>query len=299
MIGYPAALFAFAETLDPARRLAAALDLPCIEIELHRFPDGESRVRVPASAQAALLYRSLDRPNDKLVELMLAASALRDSGTARLTLVAPYLCYMRQDMAFRPGEAVSQRAVCGFLDRLFDAVVTVEPHLHRIESLSSVFDTAQATALSATALLAQTLRMDGVDPATVLVGPDGESRQWAEALAAATGLPFILGDKHRAGDRDIRIALPEAGRVQGRPALLIDDMVSTGRTLAECAALLYAAKATRVEALVVHALYGPADAAALAAAGIARIRSTDGVPHPSNAVPLAPLLAEALRGVSA
>ncbi|MGE4218275.1 MAG: ribose-phosphate pyrophosphokinase-like domain-containing protein, partial [Alphaproteobacteria bacterium] len=173
MTRHPKALFAFADSLDPARRLAAALGLPCVEIELHRFPDGESRVRVPEAAEAALLYRSLDRPNDKLVDLLLAASSLRDSGTARLTLVAPYLCYMRQDMAFRPGEAVSQRAVCGFLDRLFDAVVTVEPHLHRIDSLAAVFPTAQAAALSATGLLAEALRTDGVDPATVLVGPDG------------------------------------------------------------------------------------------------------------------------------
>lgn len=290
------AVFAFADGRDAADRLAGILGLPRVEIELHRFPDGESRVRVPSAARRILLYRSLDRPNDKLVELMLAASALRDSGTDRLTLVAPYLCYMRQDMAFHPGEAVSQRVVCGFLDRLFDAVVTVEPHLHRIDTLAAVFASAQATALSATGLLAAELRGDGVDPATVLVGPDAESRQWVEALAQATGLPFLLGEKRRAGDRDIRISLPGIERVRGRPALLIDDMVSTGRTLAECATLLRAAGAAHVEALVVHALYGAEDAAALSAAGIARIRSADGVPHPSNAVPLAPLLAEALRG---
>ncbi|MCZ4328253.1 ribose-phosphate pyrophosphokinase-like domain-containing protein, partial [Brachybacterium paraconglomeratum] len=84
------------------------------------------------------LYRSLDQPNEKLVELLLAARTARTLGAPHLTLVAPYLPYMRQDIAFSPGEAVSQRIVGPFLASLVDAVITVDPHLHRVASLRDV-----------------------------------------------------------------------------------------------------------------------------------------------------------------
>ncbi len=92
----------------------------------------------------AVLLRSLYQPNDKLVELLLAARAARGLGVRHLTLVAPYLAYMRQDIAFHPGEAVSQRIVGPFLASLFDAVVTVDRHLHRVATLPEAVPAAQA-----------------------------------------------------------------------------------------------------------------------------------------------------------
>ena len=94
-----------------AERLAQALGVPCRTVTVHRFPDGESLVRVEPSPETAFLYRSLDHPNDKLVELLLAVSALRANGAAKVVLIAPYLAYMRQDIAFHDGEAISQRVV--------------------------------------------------------------------------------------------------------------------------------------------------------------------------------------------
>lgn len=299
MTPLPTAVYGFEETADAARRLAAALNLPFREIELHRFPDGESLVRVdsvPSSgAGGGLLYRSLDHPNDKLIELMLAASVLRDAGAAPLTLLAPYLCYMRQDKAFRPGEAVSQGVVGRFLSGLFERVVTVEPHLHRTHRLAEVFPGAKAVKVSAAALLAERLRQDGVTTDTLLVGPDTEARQWVEAVAQPLGLEVLIGQKVRSGDRDVKIAVPNVERARGRPVVLIDDLVSTGGTLVECAEQLTAAGAASIEAMAVHMLCGSEEEAQLCAAGLFRLRSTDSVPHPSNAIHLAPLLAAVLR----
>ena len=136
-------VYGFPESADGARRLAAALDVPCHIAELHRFPDGESLVRLPQAAEGevgrAVVYRSLNRPNDKLVELTLAASVLRRHGATELCLVAPYMAYMRQDAVFRPGEPVSQTVVGDWLGRLFDRFVCVEPHLHRTHTLDAVF----------------------------------------------------------------------------------------------------------------------------------------------------------------
>ncbi len=287
----PIAVYGFGESHDAAKRLADELNAPAEEVAVHRFPDGESLVRLNKIADTAIFYRSLDHPNDKLVELMLAASVLRETTPTKLILIAPYLCYMRQDTAFRTGEAVSQRVVGGFLDGLFDGVVTVDPHLHRTPDLATVFPTARTAMLSATPLLADRLRADGISADAVLVGPDAESEQWVNAVASPLGLEVLLGGKTRHGDTDVRLEIPGIESVNSRRVILVDDMVSTGSTLIECAKQLMAAGAATIEALVVHNLTDRNADAALRKAGIARIRSTDSVPHPTNEIGLASLLA--------
>lgn len=289
-----AALFAFAEAAAPAERLARACGIPLHEVEVRRFPDGESLVRVPEATRTALLYRSLDDPNAKLVELLLAAAALRDGGAQAVVLVAPYLAYMRQDMAFRPGEAVSQRVIGGLLADRFDGVVTVDPHLHRIARLDEVMPGIPALAVPAAPALVDAMR-EGLDPATVLVGPDSESRPWVESLARPLGLDLLVGDKVRHGDRDVTLAIPGIAAVAGRPTILVDDVVSSGTTLLTCARLLREAGATAVEAVATHALAGATDLERLST-GIVRLRSTDSTPSPIGTIPLASVLAKAIHG---
>jgi ribose-phosphate pyrophosphokinase len=120
-------------------------------------------------------------PNEKLLELLLAVKTARELGAKVVTLVAPYLCYMRQDMAFQPGEAVSQRIVGSFLANLFENVITVDPHLHRIQHLEQVIPTTRTLTLSATALMAEFLAERLQNP--VLLGPDSEAEQWVGAVA--------------------------------------------------------------------------------------------------------------------
>jgi ribose-phosphate pyrophosphokinase len=290
------AVYGFPESDAAARRLAARLAVPCRPVSIHRFPDGESLVRVDPPAASAVLYRSLDRPNDKLIEILLAASALRDGGCREITLVAPYLAYMRQDVAFHPGEPVSQKVVGKLIAGAFDRVITVNPHLHRTAEIQSVFPGIPAAAIDAAPAMAALLAVEGVPSDTVVVGPDEESRPWAEALAAPLGLAVITARKLRSGDRDVAVTFPDAAAVAGRPVLLLDDMASTGETLAACARASRAAGALRVEAFVVHALFDEAAMRKLASAGIGRLRSSDSIPHSSNALELADLLAAALGG---
>lgn len=287
-----AAVFAFAEGRAPAGRLAAACGLPLREIACRRFPDGESLVTVPQAADTALLYRSLDDPNAKLVELLLAASALRDGGARQVILIAPYLAYMRQDMAFHPGEAVSQKVIGQLLAGWFDGVVTVDPHLHRIARLDEAIPGIPALVLSAAPALVTALA--GIDPATVLIGPDSESRPWVESIARPLGLDALVGEKIRHGDREVELAIPGIAAVRGRPALLVDDVVSSGTTLIACARLLREAGASRNTALATHALASDADLGRLAAAGIECLSATDSTGNPAGTIPLAPLLAQAL-----
>ena len=170
-----------------AARLAARLGVALHEIALHRFPDGELRVTVGPAAATTIVYASLDQPNDKLLALLFASEALRRGGAQRLVLVAPYLCYMRQDTAFHQGEAVSQKVVGRLLADAVDRVITVDAHLHRTKDIHAVFPGIEADNLSAMPAIAEGLRA-GFDPKTVVVGPDEESQAWVSDLAARLGV---------------------------------------------------------------------------------------------------------------
>lgn len=247
------------------------------------------------AAATTIIYAPLDQPNDKLIALLFAAEALRRAGATRLVLVAPYLCYMRQDAAFGEGEAISQKAVGRLIAGMVDRVITVDAHLHRTPDITAVFPGIEAENLSAMPAIASTLRSNGIDPATVVAGPDAESRPWVSDLAGQLGLAHTVARKNRRGDRSVEISFAEVAPIAGRPVLLVDDIVSSGGTLIACAKALTAAGATAVDAVMTHALFPPDMATAFASAGIRSIRSTSSVPHPSNAIPLDDILAAALR----
>ncbi len=285
-------LLGFPEYAVQAEALAAAAGMPCRIIGVHHFPDGESRLTLPPELPAAVtICRSLDRPNARLVELLLAAAAARDLGASRVTLVAPYLCYMHQDIAFAPGEAVSQRIVGALLAERFDAVVTVDPHLHRVHEFRAAVPCRQSVALSAAAAIARFLKSRLAAP--LLVGPDSESRRWVEAIAAAAGFRAAVAAKLRTGDRQVAIDLGGID-VAGAEVVLVDDVASTGCTLARAAERCLAGGALRVHVVVTHGLFVGDAVEQLKAAGVDGIWSTDSVSHHSNAIPLAGLLASAL-----
>jgi ribose-phosphate pyrophosphokinase len=283
------------EQAEPAQRLGAELGLPCRPIETRRFPDGETLLRLPLPLPSrVILYCTLGRPDRQLVELLLAARTARGHGVAHLTLVAPYLCYMRQDMAFRPGEAVSQTIIGGFLAQLFDAVLTVDPHLHRIDRIEQAVPSGAAIALTAARSLGAFVAR--AVPEAILVGPDEESAQWAAAVATEAGRPHTVFTKQRRGDRDVTVHA-DASRepLSGRQVVLVDDIASSGRTLAAAARICLDAGARSVDAVVTHALCSADDLQGLRAAGVRRLWSSDSLPHSSNQVMLAPLLAEGCR----
>jgi ribose-phosphate pyrophosphokinase len=283
----------FAGQAEAAARLAAALWVPFRAVPVHLFPDGELMPVVPTPApRTVALYASLDRPNDKLIALLLAADAYRRAGVQRLILVAPYIAYLRQDQLFHPGEPLSRDAILPLLGARFDRILGVDSHLHRTATLAAAFQNHAAEDLAAGDLLAQAI---AGDEAPVIVGPDAESRPWAARIAERAGGDLLMFAKVREGDRTVRLAAPDLGRVRSRRVVLVDDICSSGATLMGAARQLLAAGARSVEAAVVHALYGDDVARALAEAGISCVISSDSVIHPANQVRLAPLLAEALR----
>ena len=198
---------------------------------------------------------------------------------------------MRQAALFAPGEPISQRIVGALLGGLFERVLTVEAHLHRVRLLSEVVP-GSARSLPAAPAIADWVTRHA--PGALLVGPDAESATWVRAVARRTGVPFVVGEKERLGSRSVRLTLPPLP--SGRRAVLLDDIASSGATLATTARALRRAGFSTVDVVVVHAICAPGALARIRRAGVRRIVSCDTVPHPSNAIAVAPLLAAALRG---
>jgi len=282
----------FPDYREPAQRVAARSGFEYDDIAVHRFPDGESLVRLPERLPPDVaLYTSLDDPNRRLIELEFAAATAKELGAKRLTLIAPYLCYMRQDVAFRPGEAVSQHIVGALLARHFDTLITVDPHLHRVSRLSEAIPVRNAIALSAAPVISDWLQQQGGNP--LLIGPDEESEQWVSAIAAPGNFDYGVARKQRLGDSDVVISLPECA-FEGRNVTLVDDVASTGHTLAEAARQIAERGASSVSVVVSHALFVNDALQILDDAGVENICSTDSIRHETNQLLLDEILFRAL-----
>lgn len=278
------------ERLAQAMAKSAALEIAGLEVR--NFPDGESHVRlaVDPAGRDIVLVCTLPEPDARFLPLIFAADAARDLGARSVTLLAPYLAYMRQDKRFRPGEAVSSRSFARLLSSSFDRLVTVDPHLHRYRTLDALY-TIPATALHAAPMIADWIGQEVGDP--LLIGPDEESEQWVGAIAQRIDAPHAVLKKIRHGDRSVEIALPDLSPWADRQPVLVDDIASSGHTLIEAATKLAQAGLRRPVVAVIHPLFA-GDAYPRLKAVTRHIVSTDSVSHESNAISLAPLIAEAL-----
>lgn len=285
--------FSLTDALPVGQALATTLGIAHGALEVHRFPDGETSVRLDAdcAGRSVVLVGAGRDPDPAALPLWFAAHAARDMGAARVGLVTPYLPYMRQDARFRPGEAVSARAYARFLSGCFDWVATVDPHLHRIRSLGEIF-TIPALCVSSAPAIAQWIGARVADP--VIVGPDTESAQWVEQVARTLGAPWTVLAKTRRGDREVSVHVPDGDIFHGRSPVIVDDIASSGRTLVEAARALRGLGCAPATCVVVHALIAAEAEAALRDAGVQRLVSTNTIAHPSNAIDVVPALAAAV-----
>ncbi|GAB4174039.1 MAG: ribose-phosphate pyrophosphokinase [Wenzhouxiangellaceae bacterium] len=262
-------------------------------LEYRRFPDGESYLRLADRLHGdVVIVARLDHPDPKIPALLFAAELARERGAERLGLVCPYLPYMRQDAIFNPGEALTSASFAGWISERFDGLLTVDPHLHRYPSLDRIYR-LHAIALSAARLVGEWIA--GAIERPLIVGPDAESRQWAEAVATPAGLPWITLKKHRLGDRKVRVeADGDLHMWADHTPVLVDDIISSGHTLAQAARVLQAQGLRAPSAVAVHGLLDDHARRVLADAGIPKVVCTDSVPIPESGIALAPLLAPAL-----
>jgi ribose-phosphate pyrophosphokinase len=258
------------------------------------FPDGEVYLRVGgevAGVDVAVVAQLRD-PDPQIPGLLFLADALRELGARHVGLVAPYLPYMRQDMRFQPGEAITSRSFAKLVSGAFDWLVTVDPHLHRHASLDVIYRIPTAVVPSAPAIAAW-LQAHVAEP--FLIGPDEESHQWVSDVAALAACPHAVLSKHRRGDRDVDISAPDSGALQGRTPVIVDDIISSAHTIAAAARQLQESGLAAPLCIGVHALFAGDAMEVLRAAGVARIVTCNTLAHPTNAIDVLGAIAEAVR----
>jgi ribose-phosphate pyrophosphokinase len=281
--------------------LARALGLPLGRCLLERFPDGELHVELQEDVRGrsvCLVQSTVPPVGEHLLELLLMADACWRAGAARLMAVLPYFGYARQDRRTRPGEALGGRLVADLLERgRFERLVAVDLHTAALEGCFAM----PLEHLSASAALAEAVRPRSAEDRVVVVSPDLGAVKLAERYARKLGVPMAIVHKSRVSGAEVSVR-GLVGEVRGFRPIIVDDLISTGGTIAATAeAVLEAGCLEEITVAATHALLvGPA-VERLAQVPIRRLVSTDsvargdGLPFEHQVVSLAPLLADSLR----
>ena len=269
------------------------LDFVLGEHVQRQFPDGESYLNIISDVvgQDVIVLCQLHHPNNKLIELMLFAETAKQQGARTVSLVAPYLAYMRQDKKFQSGECITSRHVSSWLSERFDSIITIDPHLHRYHQLSEIYS-IPGTVLHATDLMADYIRQHISKP--LVVGPDGESEQWANAVAQQAGCDSIVLTKVRHGDHDVEVSLPELENYKDHQPVLIDDIISTGKTMIKAAENIVSLGGKPPICICVHPVFAEGALEEMLQADISEVISCDTIAHQTNKITVVDKLAQAI-----
>ena len=244
----------FSGTANPAlaQSIAHELDTRVGHCVVDRYPDGEVAVLLLESVrrkEVFLMQPTSPPTNDHLIELLALADACRRAGAARITAIVPFFGYGRADRRHGRREPIMARMVADLLEDVgITHIGTVDPHTPQIEG----FFHAPADSLTAVPTLCHALR--GCLPqGIVIVAPDAGRVAMASRYAQCLGAPIVVLHKRRIGGAATEVT-HMAGEVSGRPCLIVDDMISTGGTIAESISALLVAGARRE--LIVAATHG-------------------------------------------
>ncbi|MDF1678814.1 MAG: ribose-phosphate pyrophosphokinase [Legionellaceae bacterium] len=264
------------------------------KIDLHQFPDGESLIKLntDVAGRDVFLSINLNHPNTKLLPLLFAAETAKSLGCLSVILIAPYLPYMRQDKVFEPGQGITATYFATLISNYFDAMITIDPHLHRFHHLSAIYK-IPTHLLHAAKHIAEWIHQHVKNP--VLIGPDSESSQWIEDIANQAGTPYLVLEKTREGDTAVQISIPQIENHPNATPVLIDDIISTGTTMIEAVKALQLLKMTQPICIGIHALCSDDDYQKLCTSGAKRIVTCNTIPHPSNTIDINTAIVDCLR----
>ncbi len=287
-------LFNFEHSPVLASEIAQACGFARGEFELRRFPDGESYVRIKTAVQdtKVIILAALDRPDPKLMSLLLIARTLRSLGATEVGLIVPYLPYMRQDAIFQSGEGITAQYFAELISSYFTWLLTLDPHLHRIKNLHNIYS-IPTTVLHVVQPIQQWIQAHVKKP--LLIGPDNESVQWVKAIADLLAAPFVILTKERLGDREVKISLPDVSQYHSYTPILLDDIISSAHTMAEAVKVVHKVGLSAPICIGIHGIFAENGYEILSATQPQQIVTCNTVLHPSNAIDVSGLVIDALK----
>jgi ribose-phosphate pyrophosphokinase len=270
-----------------ARNLANKIQQPLLQATYKRFPDDEFYVRVldDIAGEDVLIVQTA-YPDPKIVELLLMQDAVHDAGAKKITVVLPYFGYSRQDKRFEEGEAISARAVAQHISIHADCVITVDPHKEHILK----FFTVPAYSCSAVSTIAQYLKEKNID---FILAPDKGAKERGKEAATLIDCEYDYLEKTRIDGTTVKIT-PKKLDARGKHVAIIDDIISTGGTIANSIKELKKQGAKTVSIACTHGLFVGGAKEKLLSADCDEIISTDTIETEFSKVSAADCIAEIL-----
>ena len=270
-----------------AGRVSKLLNADLLVSEFRKFPDGELYTRIVGEIDTEVTIIQSTVTDSDLVSLLLLIDACCD--TDRLNVIIPYMGYARQDKKFKDGEPISARAVAGAIRA--DNVFTINIHA---ESILDHFD-AKAADLDATPAIGRYIKnMELKDP--LVIAPDDGAVVLARNASVDLGIEYDFLDKTRLSGDTVMIK-PKNLEVRGRDVIIIDDIISTGGTMAETISLLRSQGANEVYLACVHPVLSGNAVLKLLKAGTKGIIATDTIDRTVSVVSTAAVISEAIKNI--
>jgi ribose-phosphate pyrophosphokinase len=296
----PMRLFSGNANRPLAQAIADHIGVPLGEMHCGRFPDGEVKVEIHDDVRGADVF--VVQPttsNDFLMELLVICDALRRASAQRITAVIPYFGYARQDRKHQGRVPITAKLVANLVTAAgFDRIVVVDLHAQQLQGF---FDVPVDHLMALPVLLDYVESLQLVDP--VVVSPDTGSIKLADKVARRLGAKLAIIDKRRIGDSKTEVA-NVIGEIGARPAIIVDDMITTAGSMTNAIKVARQFGATRVIPMVTHPVLCGDAFERLTAANLDELVVTDSIPLkrrfaelPIRVLGLAPLLAEAIRRI--
>jgi ribose-phosphate pyrophosphokinase len=289
-------LFALPGNENLTEKIAKKLNAEIGETTIRKFPDGETYLQIKSDVKdkKVILVCTLHQPDEKLLPLYFLSKTAIDLGAKCTCLIAPYLAYMRQDRRFHEGEAITSEYFGTLLSQFAETLVTVDPHLHRRSSLSEIYS-IPSKVMHAANHISEWIKNNVENP--ILVGPDSESEQWVSEVAKNAEAPFMVLEKIRHGDKDVEVSVPDVENYKNHTPVLVDDIISSARTMIETVQHLNKAGMNPPICIGVHGVFGGNAYQELQKSGTADIVTCNTIPHPSNKIDISEILVKGFNQI--
>jgi len=295
-------IFAGSASQELAAEITRYLDMEVSRMSIGRFPDGETMVKVESDVRGSdvfLVQSTCEPGNDNLMELLIVLDCLKRASGARITAVIPYFGYARQDRKDEGRVPITAKLVANLITTAgADRVLTIELHAAQVQGFFDI----PVDHLNATPIVSTYLEKREIEN-MVVVSPDVGGSKLALSYAQRFGCDLAIIEKERIGGTEVRTTFV-IGEVEGKNAVMVDDMITTGGTIASGAKLLKERGAKDIYAVATHGAFcGPADER-LADAPFKEIAVTNTIPVSDawvkkgvKVLSVAPLLGEAMRRI--